>query len=91
MGHSLGDELLTLMRCHRYMKPLKGGSLLCGRAYNLNGIKRKFCVFSSLALFLSYCSSFLGMMHADSTVVGGGESLINKYKIREISLNERLK
>ena len=27
MGHSPGDEALTLMRCHIYMKPLKGGSL----------------------------------------------------------------
>ena len=26
MRHSLGDEPLTLMRCHSYMKPLKGGS-----------------------------------------------------------------
>ena len=26
MGCSLGDEPLTLMRCHSYMKPLKGGS-----------------------------------------------------------------
>ena len=26
MGHSPGDEPLTLMRCHSYMKPLKGGS-----------------------------------------------------------------
>ena len=27
MGHSLGDESLTLMRCHSFMKPLKGGDL----------------------------------------------------------------
>ena len=26
MGHSLGDEPLTLMRCHSYMKPV-GGNL----------------------------------------------------------------
>ena len=25
-GCSSGDEPLTLMRCHSYMKPLKGGS-----------------------------------------------------------------
>ena len=27
MGHSPGDEPLTFMRCHSYMKPLKGVSL----------------------------------------------------------------
>ena len=27
VGHHLGDEPLTLMRCHSYVKPLKGGSL----------------------------------------------------------------
>ena len=27
MGRSPGDEPLPLTRCHRYMKPLKGGSL----------------------------------------------------------------
>ena len=27
MGCSAGDEQLTLMKCHSYMKPLKGGSL----------------------------------------------------------------
>ena len=26
IGHSLGDEPLTLTRCHSYMQPLKGGS-----------------------------------------------------------------
>ena len=26
MGCCLGDELLTLMRCHSFMKPWKGGN-----------------------------------------------------------------
>ena len=43
----------------------EGWNSICGQAYNLKG---KFSVF-----LLFYCSSFLGMMYADPTVVGGGE------------------
>ena len=49
MGHSPGVEHLTLKRCHSYMKPVKGGSRLCGQAYNLKGIKGEFFCFSSLS------------------------------------------
>ena len=62
MGHSLGDEPLTLIRCtvvdcHSYMKPLKGGSPSVGEptTYNLKGIKGKISVF---LFFLMLCFSF---------------------------------
>ena len=35
MRRGPGDEPLTLMRCHSYMKLVKGGSPFCGRAYSL--------------------------------------------------------
>ena len=50
MGSSLGNELLTLMRCHSCGLPqlyeaLEGWKSVCGQAYNLNGIKGKISVF----------------------------------------------
>ena len=55
MGHSLGDEPLTLTRCHSYMKPLKDGSPSVGQAYNLKGIKGKCSVFLLLLkLYFSF-------------------------------------
>ena len=79
MRHSLGDEPLTLTRYHscglrQLYKALEGWKSVCGRAFNLKGIKGKIFCFSSLhkALFLFYYSSFNGMMRADSAMVGGG-------------------
>ena len=73
MAHSPGDEPLTLTRCHSYGLPklyeaCKGWKSVCGRVYNLKGIKGKFPVF-----LLFYCSYFLGMMRADPMVTGGGD------------------
>ena len=50
MGHSLGDEPLTLTRCHSCGLPqlheaCEGWKSVYGRAYNLKGIKGKFSVF----------------------------------------------
>ena len=53
----------------------EGWKSICGRAYNLKGIKGKFSVF-----LLFYRSSLLGMMRADPAMVGGGDSVINKNK-----------
>ena len=61
MGRSARGEHLTLtillvVGCHSYMNPLKGGSFVCGRAYNLKGVKGKFSVF---LLFLKLASLLL--------------------------------
>ena len=68
-GHSPGDKPLILMRCHSCGLPqlyeaLEGWKTVCGRAYNSTGIN----------MFLFYCSSFLGMMHANPVVVGRGDA-----------------
>ena len=70
MERSLGDEHLTMTRCHSCVLPqlyeaLEGWKSVCGRAYNLKGIKGKF-------LFFFYCSSFQGMMRADPTMARRG-------------------
>ena len=36
------------------------------------------------ALLLFYCSSFLGMMRAKPVVMGGGDSMINKYIFNDL-------
>ena len=70
MGHSPVDEPLTLTRCHScglsQLYEALGWKSVCGRAYNLKGIKRK--IFLS---FLFTVAHFHSMMHADPTVVGG--------------------
>ena len=50
MGRCPGDEPLTLTRCHSCGLPqlyeaLEGWKSVCGRVYNLKGIKGKFSVF----------------------------------------------
>ena len=80
MEHSLRDEPPILMRCHSCGLPklygaCEGWKFVCGRAYNLKGIFQFFLSF--LALLLFYSSSFLGMMCADSVLMGGGDSIIN--------------
>ena len=45
MGRNPRDEPLTLMRCHSYIKPVKGGSLFVAEFANKEEI---FC-FSSLS------------------------------------------
>ena len=47
---SSGDEPLTLMRCHNYMKPLGENPFV---TYNLKGIKGKNSVFFSFISFVS--------------------------------------
>ena len=56
MWRSQGYEPLTLMRCHSYMKLLKGGSPSVAEQYNLKGIKGKFSLF--FLFFLKLCFSF---------------------------------
>ena len=67
MGRKLGDEPLTLMRCHSCGMAQVYEALwwksVCGRAYNLKGIKGK------ISFFFNH---FHGMMRADSAVAGGG-------------------
>ena len=46
MGHSPGDEPVTLTKCHSFMKPRKGGNHLCS-CPQLLGIKRKMSFFIS--------------------------------------------
>ena len=78
MGHSSGDEPLTLTRCHSYMKPVK--KFFCGRAYNLKGIKGKFSVF---LIFLKLCFTFtvaLFLAYFVPTPTGRGDSIININK-----------
>ena len=65
MGHSLGDEPLTL-RCHRYTRPLDG---------NLYVIEPKIKWYKGENFFLKLCFSFTshsfhGMMYADHEVAG---------------------
>ena len=60
---SLEDEPLTLMRCHSYMKPLKGGSPSVAEH------KGRTFVF---LLFLTVCSSFHSMMLVSLAVAGEG-------------------
>ena len=60
MGHSPGDEPLTLTRCYSCGMPklheaFEGWNSVCGRAYNLRGIKGKIFCFS---FFLKVCFSF---------------------------------
>ena len=67
MERSLGDEHLTMTRCHSCVLPqlyeaLEGWKSVCGRAYNLKGIN----------LFLFYYNSFHGMMRAKPGVTGMG-------------------
>ena len=50
MGHSPGDEPLTLKRCHscglpQQYKPVRGGSPSVAELNNLKGIKGKISVF----------------------------------------------
>ena len=84
MGRSLGDGLLTLTRCHSCGLPqlyetCEGWKSICGRAYNLKGIKRKFSVsLLLLKLCFSFTVAFSCMMRADPVVTGGGDSIINK-------------
>ena len=59
------DEMSQLYEAHG------GWKSISGRAYNLKGILGKKKIF--LVVFLSYCSSFHGMMHANLAVVGGGD------------------
>ena len=52
MGRNPGDEPLTLTRCHscgvqQLHEALEGWKSVCGRGYNLKGIKVTIC-FSSL-------------------------------------------
>ena len=80
IGCSPGDEPLTLSRCHNCGLPqlyetFKGWKSICGQAYNLKGKKGTFSIF-----LLFYCSSFLGVMHANPVVTGADNSVINKYK-----------
>ena len=75
MRHSLGDEPLTLTRCHSC-----GLSQLyeaCGWKF-VCGLKRKILFFLKLCFFF-YCSSFYCMMRADPAVAGGGYSIINIF------------
>ena len=77
MGRSPGDEPQTLTRCHSCVLPqlyeaFEGWKSVCGGAYNLKGIERKFLFF----FFLSF-ASFLGMMRADPVVTGKGDSIMN--------------
>ena len=48
MGHSLGEEPLTLMRFHscglQLYEDFEGWKHVCDRAYNLKGIKGKISV-----------------------------------------------
>ena len=60
MGRVPGDESLILTRCHscglsQLYESLERCKSLCGRTYNLKGIKGKFFVF---LLFLKLCFSF---------------------------------
>ena len=59
IGRSPGDEPLTLTRCHSCGLPQLyeafGWKSVCGRVYNLKGIKGKI---SFLLLFLKLCFSF---------------------------------
>ena len=65
MGHSPGDELLNLTRCHSYGMPklyeaLEDLKSVCGRAYNLKGIKGKVLFFFSfLSCFSSTVAHFM--------------------------------
>ena len=87
MGCSLGDEALNLTRCHNCGLPqlyeaFEGWKPVCGRAYNLKGIKGKFSIFLHfLKLCFSFTSSFLGMMRDDHAVAGGGDSIINLFSL----------
>ena len=81
MERSPGDEPLTLTRCHscgltQLYEAFEGWKSVCGRVYNLKGIKGKILFFFSFLNFLFYCSSFHGMMRADPAVVAGGDCLI---------------
>ena len=65
----------SLKRCHScglpHLYEAFGWKSFGGRAYNLKDLKVKISFFS-LALFLFYSSSFLGMMRADPAVAGEG-------------------
>ena len=59
IGRNPGDEPLTLTRCHscglpQLFEAFEGWHSVCGQAYNLKVIKRKFSVF----LLLKHCFSF---------------------------------
>ena len=49
MGCSPGDEVLSLTRCHSYLKTLKGGSPSVADPTPLKDIKGKIFVFFSLS------------------------------------------
>ena len=73
MMRSPGNEPMTLTKSHSCGLPqlyeaFEGWKSICGRAYNLKGIKGIFF----------YCSSFLGMIRGDPAVACGGDSVINK-------------
>ena len=71
-GRCLGNEPLTLTRCHSLMKPLKGEIRLWPRP-QLQNIKGKISFFSYLlALLIFYFRSLHGMMRADPAVAGTG-------------------
>ena len=61
MGLSLGDEPLTLMRCHicglpQLYEALEGWKSISDQAYNLEGIKGIISVF---LLFFKFCFPFI--------------------------------
>ena len=60
LGRSFGDEPLALTRClscgvPQLYEALDGWKFICGRAYNIKGIKGKIYV---ILLFLKLCFSF---------------------------------
>ena len=84
IGHSQGDEPLTSPRCHSYGLPQLyetcGWKSVCGRAFNLKGVKGKnyFSLFFpklcfSFIHFISFHSSFHSMMRADPEGAGRGD------------------
>ena len=71
------DESLTLTSFHSSGLPqvyeaLEEEKFVCGRDYNLKGIKEKMYVFPLFPLFLFYCSSFHIMTSAELAVAGRG-------------------
>ena len=60
-GECMGDETLTLTRCHSCGLPqlyevLEGRKSVCDRAYNLKGIKGKIYVFILFVILLKLIS-----------------------------------
>ena len=75
MGCNLGDEPLTLMRCHSSGLPqlyeALGWKFVCDQDYNFKGIMGKISFFLKLC-FSFTVAHFYGMMRANLTVAGGG-------------------